>query len=72
MIRDGMDARTLRKMEVALNRACNSLAIGEQHEARLHIAARILQCAQRGETALDALTEAGQVAASELSVTHGV
>jgi len=55
-----------------LNRACNILAIGEQHEARSHIAARILQCAQRGETALDALTEAGQVAASELSVTHGV
>lgn len=72
MIRDRLDARTLRNMEVALDRACHSLAIGEQHDARSHVAARILECAQRGETRLDALIEAGQVAATELSVTHGV
>jgi hypothetical protein len=68
MITESFDQRTLANMEVALERACKVLAIGsEQHEARRHIASRILECAEGGDRTLGGLTEAGRAAASELS-----
>jgi hypothetical protein len=73
MIAESFDRRTLANMELALDRACKSLAIGgEQHHARRHIAGRILACARSGDRTLGGLTEAGQAAASELSAAHGV
>jgi hypothetical protein len=73
MITDSFDSRTLANMEVALERACKMLSIGaEQHSVRRHIAGRILECAAKGNKTLGALTEAGQVAATELCSTHGV
>jgi len=72
-IAERFDMRTLANMEVALERACKVLAIGsEQHDIRRRIASKILECAESGERTLGALTEAGRVAASELSATHGV
>lgn len=71
-IAESFDTRTLANMEVALERACKILAIGsEQHDTRRHIASRILECAESGDRTLGGLTEAGRVAASELSATHG-
>ena len=72
MIADRFDSRTLANMEVALERACRALSSGEEHAARRHIASQILKCARRGNVTLKALTAAGQIAASELSPTHGV
>jgi hypothetical protein len=72
MIADSFDSRTLANMEVALERACEALAVGrEEHPARRHIASEILACAKGGDETLEGLTEAGLVAATELSVTHG-
>jgi hypothetical protein len=71
-IAESFDTRTLANMEVALERACKILAIGsEQHDTRRHIASRILECAESGDRTLGGLTEAGRVAASELSAAHG-
>jgi hypothetical protein len=73
LIAESFDARTLANMEVALDRACEVLAAGNaQHDARRHIASKIVECAQRGDRTLGGLTEAGRVAASELCVAHGV
>lgn len=73
LIAENFDARTLANMEVALERACEFLAAGsEQHDARRHIASKIVECAKRGDRTLGGLTNAGRVAASELSVAHGV
>ena len=70
-IADSFDTRTLANMEVALERACTALAFaGEQHEARRYIASKIIECAEGGNKTLAGLTEAGQIAASELCVTH--
>jgi hypothetical protein len=72
MIADSFDSRTLANMEVALERACKALAVGgEEHGARRHIASRILKCAKSGGRTLSTLTDAGLVAATELSSTHG-
>ncbi len=68
MIAESFDSRTLANMEVALERACKMLPAGaEQHEYRRYIASNILACAEAGDTTLGALTEAGRLAASELS-----
>ena len=72
MIAEQFDSRTLANMEVALERACKELSSGEEHVARRHIASQILKCARKGNVTLKALTAAGQLAASELSPTHGV
>ena len=67
MIADSFDSRTLANMEVALERACKLLPVGaEQHDHRRYIASRLLTCADRGDTTLSGLTEAGARAASEL------
>jgi hypothetical protein len=73
MIADSFDLRTLANMEVALERACKILTIGsEEHTARRHIAAKILECAHNGDKTLGGLTEAGCAAATQLCATHGV
>jgi hypothetical protein len=66
MIAESFDRRTLANMEVALDRACKVLATGSQeHRAREHIAAKIIECAKGGDKTLGGLTEAGRAAASE-------
>ena len=73
MIAGSFNSRTLANTEVALETACKVLAVGsEQHEARRYIASKILECANGGDKTLGGLTEAGQIAASELCVIHGV
>ena len=68
MIAESFDPRTLANMEVALERACKALALGsEQHEARRHLASRILERAESGDRTLRGLTEAGRAAARELT-----
>jgi hypothetical protein len=54
-------------MEIALERACEFLPVGnEVHEARRHVASKILECAERGNGTVRALTAAGRAAAIEL------
>jgi len=72
LIADTFDARTLRNMKTALERACDILGPrGGEHETRQYIAAKILTCAQGGDKTLSGLTEAGEIAATELCSTHG-
>jgi hypothetical protein len=67
MIAEKFDSRTRANMEVALERACKMLSAGgEQHRARRYIASRIVARADRGDTTLNGLTEAGRIAAKEL------
>lgn len=69
MIAESFDPRTLANMEVALERACKALPLGsEQHEARRHVANRIVECAESGDRTLGGLTEAGRAAASEFTL----
>jgi hypothetical protein len=72
MIASSFDARTLANMEIALEQACKALAVGsEEHPSRRHIASKIVECAKGGDKTLEGLTEAGLVAATEISFTHG-
>src|ERR1700722_15537388 len=72
MIAESFDRRTLANMEVALERACESLGPGsQQHDARRHIAGKILECAASGAPPRGGLTDAGRPAASELRATPG-
>ena len=72
MIAESFDRRTLANMEVALERACESLGPeSNQHDARRHIASKIVECAASGDRTLGGLTDAGRAAASELRATHG-
>jgi hypothetical protein len=67
MIRDGFGPRMVANMEIALERACEFLPVGnEVHEARRHVASKILECAERGNGTVRALTAAGRAAAIEL------
>jgi hypothetical protein len=70
MITDAFNRRTIANMEVALERACLLLpAGGEKHRARRIIAGKIIECANRGETSLSRLTEAGYAAAMQLNAS---
>ena len=72
MIAESFDRRTLANMEVALERACASLGPeSNQHDARRHIASKIVECASSGDRTLGGLTDAGRAAVSELRATHG-
>jgi len=73
IIAESFDRRTLAAMEIALDRACESLGVArEQHDARRHIASKILECALRGERTLGALTDAGRVAAMQVVAANGL
>ena len=69
MITDTFDRRTIANMEEALERACLLLPIGEKHRARRIVAGKIIECANRGETTLSRLTEAGYAAAMMLTAS---
>ena len=70
MITDAFNRRTIANMEVALDRACLLLPTGgEKHRARRIIAGKIIECANRGETSLCRLTEAGYAAAVQLGAS---
>ena len=65
MITDDFDERTIANMEVALDRVCERFPKQlATHEARKHIAARILERATGGERTLKGLTEAAIIAAA--------
>ena len=64
------DVRTLANMEVALERACLLLPVGsENHRPRRIIANKIIECANRGDTTLGRLTEAGYAAVTQLTAS---
>jgi hypothetical protein len=65
MISD-FDALTLANMQIALDRACANVPGAEKHRVRRHIADRIIRCARKRNRSLTALTQAGEIAASEL------
>lgn len=60
------DPRTLANMQIALDRACSNIPGAEKHRVRRHIADRIIRCARKGNRSLTALTQAGEIAATEL------
>jgi hypothetical protein len=67
MLTDGFGPRMRANMEIALERACKFLPGGtEGHEARRYVASKILECSERGNGSVRALTAAGRAAAIEL------
>jgi hypothetical protein len=50
----------LQKMNLALNRVCETVANGESHSVRERVAEQIIKCASSGKTALGQLTAADQ------------
>jgi hypothetical protein len=70
MITEAFDSRTMAKMKEALERACLLLPPGGgEHSARRMIASKIIECAQRGNTSLSELTEAGYSASLQLTAS---
>jgi len=69
MITQAFDSRTMAKMKEALERACLLYPTGGEHGARRMIASKIIECAQRGNTSLIELTEAGYSAWSQLTAS---
>ncbi|WMT79660.1 hypothetical protein [Bradyrhizobium sp. Ash2021] len=68
LIAERFDSRTFANMDVALERACQHLPKGtDSHAARRYIARRIIKRAACGDRTLGGLTEAGRLAASELT-----
>ena len=68
MITDDFDERTIANMEVALERACERFPKQlATHQARKHIAVRILKHATQGERTLKGLTDAAILAATVIS-----
>jgi hypothetical protein len=72
MSMEEFDLRTRSNMEVALERACESLPSDQSgaHTAREFVARSILDAAHRGDITLTKLTEICLQAASELSKVH--
>jgi hypothetical protein len=66
MIEGSFDARTLARMNVALDRVCEHTPLGDQHEVRERVAEGIIRCAKSGRTALGALIEAGKRALARI------
>ena len=67
MLTERFNERTMANMEVALERACLLLPTGsEKHRLRRLIANKIIECANRGDTTLSRLTEAGYAAAKQV------
>jgi hypothetical protein len=67
MIVEQLDRRTMAAMELALERACGRWPYGGKHNIRKRVAQSIIRCARTGNTSLDALTEAAECAAAQLS-----
>ena len=55
MVEGDFNPRTLANMNVALDRVCERISMGEQHDVRKRVAQGILQCAKNGRTTLGAL-----------------
>jgi hypothetical protein len=71
MITDDFDERTIANMEVALDRVCERFPKQlATHEARKHIAARILERATAGDRTLKGLTEAAIGAAAVVNTSR--
>jgi hypothetical protein len=66
MIEGNFDSKTLAKMNVALDRVCETAPRGEQHSFRKRIAREIIKCARGGKTTLSELTSAGERVLHEL------
>lgn len=69
MITQAFDSRTMARMKEALERACLLHPTGEEHSARRMIANKIIECAQRGNTSLSELTEAGYAASLQMTAS---
>jgi hypothetical protein len=68
MILERFDRQTLARMEMALEKACDVVATGNQkHRSRRYIAKRIIDCASSGARDLGSLTAAAIAAAEELN-----
>ena len=67
MIEGTFDQRTLARMNLALERVCQTVVGGETHSVRKRVARRIVKCARTGKTSVDELTMAGQRAVSRFA-----
>ena len=68
MITERFNSRTMANLEVALERACLLLSTDrEKHLARRVIAAKLIECANRGDVTLSGLTAAGSSVAMQMS-----
>jgi hypothetical protein len=71
MILETYDRRTMTKMEIALEGACDRLSTGSQkHRSRRYIAKRIIRCASGGDRDLASLTAAAVAAAKKLNASR--
>jgi hypothetical protein len=67
MIEGTFDARTVARMNLALDQVCKTIVDGEAHSVRKRIARQIIKCARRGKTSIEELTSAGQRAGARLT-----
>jgi len=67
MIEGTFDSRTLARMNLALDRVCQTVVDGQAHSVRKQVARRIIKCARSGKTTVEELTNAGERAVIRLS-----
>jgi len=70
MIEGTFDSRTLARMNLALDRVCQTVVGGEAHSVRKRVARRIIKCARSGKTTVEELTNAGERAVMRFSRSH--
>ena len=66
MIIEDFDRRMMARMEVALNKVCERLPGGGNHNLRKRVVQSIIRCVKTGNNSLDALTEAGERVLAQL------
>ena len=72
LLSERFDSRTLRNMELALDLACQRLALNEQsHETRSLIARKIVESVLAGECSVDAMAQAAEAAVDNPSSMVG-
>jgi hypothetical protein len=62
-----LDDRTIVKMDLALEQACRIFPHGGDHERRRYVAQKLKLNARKGNTTLDGLTAAANLAVEESS-----
>ena len=62
-----IDERTAANMDVVLERICQGLPHGGDHESRKHIAQRLMQGANKGNITLEGLRAVASRALADLS-----
>ncbi|MDB5629497.1 MAG: hypothetical protein JWQ51_1837 [Tardiphaga sp.] len=64
------EARARANMEIVLDAICETLPDGQKHDVRAAVANGIRECAEDGQTGINAMTTAGKAALKQCAGSH--